>query len=117
MVLKKKAKRERERNPSGRLNLLSTKHCPLWACVFLLAFFPFLACILEVTPLLQACTCNDKENKASKQAKKITKTKGSTQNDKQGKESTQNDKQGKESTQRGKQACYQAKEGVLERQM
>ena len=109
MVLKKKAKRERERerNPSGRLNLLSTKHCPLWACVFLLAFFPFLACILEVTPLLQACTCNDKENKASKQAKEITKTKGSTQND----------KQAKESTQRGKQACYQAKEGVLERQM
>ena len=43
MALKEKGgEREREReNHSRRLNLLSTKHCPLWACVFLLAFALF----------------------------------------------------------------------------
>ena len=39
-VLKKKAKREKG-NHSGRLSLLSTEHCPFWACAFLLAFAPF----------------------------------------------------------------------------
>ena len=35
--------REIERhNHSGRLGLYSTKHRPLWACVFLLASLPFL---------------------------------------------------------------------------
>jgi len=57
--------KEEEKNPLQYL--LKAWFFMLWTLLglghdTLLAFFPFLACILEVAPSLQVCTCNNKEN-------------------------------------------------------
>jgi len=60
--------REREREPHGEAkppNLLVIAP----GLLLFLSFLPFLACVLEVVLLLQACTCNKKrKHKASRQA-------------------------------------------------
>ena len=107
MVPKKKRLEERKKplkkaKPPNLLNITL-----FWACLFQLAF-AFLACILEVTPSLQACTCNNKRNtkptnkpEEKRQANKIQPIKGQT-----------NILSNKHVV---KQTCFQAKRGVLER--
>ena len=69
-VLKKRL-RERERKAYGEAKPPNLLIIALFGLAhFCLHFFPFLACVLKVMPLVQACTCNkQRKHKASRQAK------------------------------------------------